>query len=570
MDNDAKGIAGQAISRLRRYWFVAAGFSLAINLLLLVSPLYMLQIYDRVLTSGSRETLTVLTLLAMSLLALYAAAEGGRRRVLALAGRRLGDDLGRDVFRGGAHADGGSATLEKSVSDLSRVQGFLITGQVQPLFDVPFVPLFLGATFLIHPLIGTLSLVGALVLLGVAVVTERTSRKALLVANANELAANAFLSGIARQFSAIIGMGMHSRVEDRWQALRVRGVSGTVGAVNRSAFLAAGAKSIRQMLQVAVLGLGAWLALRQQVSAGAIVAGSILMGRALAPIDQAVGLWPHIVSVRSAWQGLTTHLGAAAPHPDAMVALPRPAANLAVEALDVGLATAETPVISNLSLRIMPGAVLGIVGQSGGGKTSLLQTLSGAWPPRGGRVLLDGRSVHAWRAEDRGQHVGYLPQRVDLLPGTIFDNIARFGAAEPDAVFAAARAAGCHEMILGLADGYDAVIQTEGGTYLSAGQMQLVGLARAVFGQPAIVFLDEPSANLDARSVGAVARLLQSLKRANAAVLVATHDPRVIQSADHVLELGGGRGRASSRADYMQRQSGKPGAHLRPVGGTTP
>ncbi len=540
-----------ALASLKKYWVAALLFSVAVNLLMLVSPLYMLQIYDRVMTSGSYETLTALTVLAVVLLAIFGAAEGGRRRVFALLGQKIGDKLNTDVFRSGAYAAGGGRQLEKSVSDLAKVQGFFVNGQIQPLFDAPFAPFFLLVTFIIHPLIGLLSTGGAILMLILAIINERTSRESLKGAHAREVASNQFLTGVSNQFSAISSMGMHDRVEAKWKALRDISLDETVAATNRTAFLSSMTKSLRQILQVGVLGLGAFLAMRQQISPGGIIAGSIIMGRALAPIDQAVGMWSNIVRVRQAWADLNLQLDVDPPK-DMVTALPRPEAILNVEDMSVAFPGTDKALVPSFMLKMQPGAILLILGQSGGGKTSLLQTMTGAWPPLEGKITLGGRAIHDWDASDRGKYIGYLPQRIELLPGTIRENIARFDEGETDKVFAAAQKAGCHEMILSLPDGYDTPLNTASGRILSAGQMQSIGIARALYDDPVAVFLDEPTANLDPQGVANIVALLRTLKEEGAVTVVATHDFRLINACDNVLTLQDGKVRFNSREECLK------------------
>lgn len=537
---------------LKAYWITAILFSVAVNMLLLVTPVYMLQIYDRVLTSGSLDTLILLSIMAAVLLAVFAAAESGRRRVFALIGDAFGERLNKPVFRAGLAT--GGRTLETDVGHLARVQSFFVNGLIAPLFDAPFVPLFILLIFFIHPALGALSLVGALILIALAVATELSSQGRQARARQCETKSNNFLSGLVRQSNAIFSMGMASRMEARWRKLRHAAMEETLASSGRTGFLSSVTKSVRQTLQVASLGLGAFLVLNQQVSAGAIIAVSIIMGRALAPIDQLVGSWRQIVDVRAAWQSLATQLKDMSLDPTEPTLLPRPDARLDIDKLDVACPGSEEALFSPPELSLAGGEILYVAGPSGGGKTSFLQTVSGLRRPLNGAVLLGGRSIHDWDTDDRGRHIGYLPQNVELLPGSVIDNISRFAGAEPEKAFAAAEAAGCHETVLRLTDGYDTVIGA-GGAYLSAGQRQLIGVARAIYDNPALVLFDEPTANIDARSIGAVLTLLAELKRKGTVVIVATHDLRLLQAASHVLTLQAGKAVLNTQPEYAERLS---------------
>lgn len=533
----------------KAYWAAAVCFSAAANLLLLVTPIYMLQIYDRVLTSGSFDTLILISLMAAVLLFVFAAAETGRRRVFAMIGRALGDQLNTPLFHAGLKTRG--ASLEDAAGRLARLQGFFVNGQVAPLFDAPFTPFFILVIFFIHPVLGALGLAGVMLLLWLAVVTELSAHGRQQRAQKRERLANAFLSGSARQSSAIISMGMASKIETRWRRLRAAAMNATLASTARTAFLSSLTKSVRQILQVASLGLGAVLVLNQQISAGAIIAASIILGRALAPIDQIVASWRQIVDVRTSWRALSKQLRAAPAQPDQVTAPPRPAPSLSFEKLAIAPPRAEEALVSLPDLTLQRGEMLFVAGPSGGGKTSLLQTLAGVRKPFSGASRLGGRSIHDWAPEDRGLHVGYLPQNVELLPGSVIENIARFADDAPDKAFEAASTAGCDKIILGLADGYDTIIGA-GGAYLSAGQRQLIGIARAVYGDPALVLLDEPTANADARAVNAVAKLLDALKRKDAVIVVASHDLRLLPVATHVLTLQAGKAALSTQTEYAE------------------
>jgi PrtD family type I secretion system ABC transporter len=547
MDNQGRWLRRE-VTRALRPAFAAAGlFSLAINLLLLVSPLYMLQVYDRVLTSGSVDTLVLLSVLALALLGVFAAADSGRRRVLALIGRALGELLEHRLFATGMGAAG--RRLESAVADLGRVQGLFANGTIQPLFDAPFVPMFALFVFLVHPLLGAVTLAGAVGLVLLAVAAERAGTVAVERSSHAERAATRFLSGIGRQFAAVRAMGMGPAVERRWQGLRDAAAIETLETARTTAFYGGVSKAVRQMLQVVTLGVAAWLVLRQEISAGAIIASSILAGRCLAPIDQIIGAWRPLLQARKSWSNLAAFVP-----PDAEQAastpLPRPQAELRLRELTVDHPGGTGALFEPVDLRLTGGQTLLVLGRSGQGKTSLLQVLSGAATPAGGSVSLGGRNLHAWDMADRGAHIGFLPQYVDLLPGTVAENIVRFADAGPDAAIAAARRAGCHEAILQLAGGYDTPIGGE--APLSAGQRQDIGLARAVHGEPVALFLDEPTAHLDLRGVSALLDLLAWQQQQGRIAVIASHDRRLLTAASLVLELRDGRAVLAERDAYVR------------------
>ncbi|MEL7481278.1 MAG: ATP-binding cassette domain-containing protein [Pseudomonadota bacterium] len=513
-------------------------FSLFVNLLLLVSPLYMLQIYDRVLTSGSTDTLIWLSLIAVFLLGVYAAAEAGRRRVLALAGLRLEEVFSRRMFARFADGEDAAHALPSDISNLSRIQAALQNGVLLAFFDLPFTPFFIALLFLLNPMLGVLGIVGALLVLAIALVSEFATRgsgqRAIAVANE----AQAFARGLSRQKSAVVAMGLGQRLFNRWRGIRDAATDEAISASKGDGAFSSLARSVRQILQVIVLGAGAALALSQEISPGGIVAASVIMSRALAPIDQIVGSWRTIVMARSAWSDLIQRLDPSL-DPSTYTPLPRPSADIQIDRLSVQVPGTELPVIRPFSFVISPESKIALCGGNGSGKTTLLQTLAGVWPAGSGRILLGGRDIHAWPSEDRGQFIGYVPQDVELVPGTVADNISRFEDDRLNDVFAAAQRAGAHDLIVRLPDGYDTRVGP-GGVHLSAGQRQLIGLARAFFGDPVLLLLDEPTANLDDLTSKHVAVAIDDLVRQGAIVIVSTHDPALIARMDLCLMVRDG------------------------------
>lgn len=514
-------------------------FSVVANVLLLVSPFYMLQVYDRILTSGSIDTLIWLTVISVFLLGIYAAAEVGRRRLSTLAANEIDELLSKNAFLDFGDNPEAGDRLSSSLRYMARIRGYFSNQSVLPFFDLPFAPMFLAVLFLIHPIIGLIGLCGAALMLGMAMSAEMSTRSAHDLASLKDSEAFELALGLSRQRSAIVSMGLTKGALAQWRSIKAEAQQIGLHGSKREIGFASSSKSVRQMLQILVLGAGGALAVRQQVSPGAIVAGSIILGRALAPIDQVVGGWRGIAAIRQAWAGL----GEAA-FEDADVApdlpLPRPKSQLTLERLTIAPPGAEEALVRPFGLTLQGGDVAALIGAIGCGKTSLLQTISGAWRPYAGHVHLGGRDLHEWDSDDRGPYVGYVPQKVELLPGTIAQNIARMGEAEGSDIIAAAEQAGAHEMVLALPKGYDTRIGMNGQETLSAGQQQLVGLARALFGAPVLLILDEPTANLDEAGRMHAIKAIQAVAARGGIVVIATHDTRLLQTTGLVLAIRNG------------------------------
>ncbi|MBB3032409.1 type I secretion system permease/ATPase [Alteriqipengyuania lutimaris] len=531
------------------YFRAAMLFSLVANLMMLVSPLYMLQVYDRVLTSGSTETLILISAVAALLLVVFAISEMARRRAVALAAAELEAAYDEQIFRE-ALADSDGNTLRVSQGRLSTLQSFLAQGLVLPLFDLPFAPFFLALMFLVHPVIGGLGVLGAAIVLGVAVYSELTTRSAVERAQAAEAGASQFAALLERQRSAVIGMGMVGATFADWQARKGAASAGTIARANENGAFTSIARTLRMGLQIAALGIGAALVLAQETTPGAIIASSIIMGRALAPIDQSVSMWRQLIAARTAWRELGTRLFGPKSRP-AITEMPRPTPSLAVENLELAVPGSEKPLAPKFSIRVAAGEVVCLVGTVGSGKTTLLQTLAGVFPPLAGTVRLGGIDLHVWDSTDRGRHIGYLPQDGELVPGTVAQNIARFGDAEREEIFAAARSVGAHDLIAALPRGYDTQVGA-GGAHLSRGQVAMIALARAFFREPALILLDEPSANLDRALRESLIELIGREKAAaRSVVLLATHDPSMIQLADRVMLLSPARVAAVEPQAYL-------------------
>jgi ATP-binding cassette subfamily C exporter for protease/lipase/ATP-binding cassette subfamily C protein EexD len=548
---------GRLLSEFRPYFLYAGLFSLAINLLLLAPPLYMLQVFDRVLTSRSRETLLVLTAAAAGALVLMASLEVLRSRLLAAAGSALDRRLGPRVIEGLlAQAARLSGTAYQSgLRDVAALRNFLGGSGVITLFDAPWLPLFLAIIFVFHPLLGAIAAAGAMLMALSAYLNEKLTRQGLERAQVEARRAGRFIDSSLRNAEVVAALGMLPAVTGRWSALNDGALAEQLRAGRRGARLAGCTRFTRQAIQVAMLAAGAFLVIAQDASAGVMIAVTILLGRALAPVEQLVAGWRSLVEARAAWRRLAELLGE---HPQAQPAteLPEPSGALELEQAAFAFKAGQRPILRGVSFALAPGEALGIVGPSASGKSTLARLLVGVWRPVSGTVRLDGAPVAAWPRQQLGCHVGYLPQDVELFGGTVAENIARLGEPDSAAVVRAAQRAQAHELILRLPNGYDTDIG-EGGQALSPGQRQRIGLARALYGTPRLVVLDEPNANLDHEGEQALVRALQGLKEARVTVVIIAHRPSLLRGVDRMLVLRDGAMEAfGARPDIMARLAG--------------
>lgn len=521
--------------------FLSAGFfSLFVNLLLLLPALYMLQVYDRVLSSGSESTLLMLTLIAVFLFMVMGGLEWVRSQILIAASTQLDQLIGGRVFDSvflQTLATGGKVATAQPLGDLLQVRQFLTGPGLFAFFDAPWLPIYIAVMFVFHPVFGVVALLSGLVLMGLAIWNEFATRADLKEANSRALESSNHTERNLRNVEAIEAMGMLSRLRARWRARQEDMLALQTRASQKGGLISAVSKTFRVTIQTLILGLGAYLAIRREISSGAVIAGSILLGRALAPLDQMIGSWRGFLSARESYRRLDRLLGAL-PERGAPMPLPTPKGELSVEKLVVRPPGAEVPVIKGISLLVEPGSQLAIVGPSAAGKSTFARALLGIYKPATGTVRLDGAEIDQWDREALGPHIGYLPQDVELLDGTASENIARFGDLEPAKVVAAAEAAGVHQMILRLPQGYDTPLV---GNVLSAGQRQRIGLARALYGDPQLVVLDEPNSNLDQEGEAALARTLSDLKRAGRTVVVITHRRNILDRVDKILLMGEGQ-----------------------------
>lgn len=517
-------------------------FSLFINVLLLTGSLYMLQIYDRVLSSHSIGTLIALTVLAAAMLLTYGALDVIRARILDRLSARFDAQINVRIFDAmfGRRLLAPHALATEPLRDLNTIRQFLAGAGPATLFDAPWVPLFLAIVFFFHPLLGFIATAGAVILFAIAILTEVTTKKRLQEASQDTTAAHLFAGSSLRNAEAIAAMGMLTNLRRRWLDRHQKGLAVQSMAADVGSTLRVCSKVVRLLLQIILLGAGAALAIEKSISPGSIVAVSIIVGRALAPVEQAIGQWQGFTAARTAYRRLEDLLSAV-PQPAERMSLPAPAGKLSVENLVATPPGGKLPVLKGITFQLEPGKALGVIGVSASGKSTLARLLIGVWPPAGGSVRLDGADVYTLPDDQIGPWIGYLPQDVELFDGTVAENIARFTpAADPEQVVLAAKRAGVHEMILRLTDGYDTRIG-EGGSFLSAGQRQRLALARAMYGNPTLIVLDEPNSNLDADGDQALTRAILGLKRLGRTVVVMAHRPSAIAAVDMLLVLRDGK-----------------------------
>jgi ATP-binding cassette, subfamily C, type I secretion system permease/ATPase len=531
------------VKRLRAFVLLAAGASLVLNVALLMPALYMLQVFDRVFSSGSPQTLLMLSGITVLFLALAYFLDTARARALGWAGRSLDRLLAPLALRGALEnaASGPGRADTDALRDIAQLRGLLNGPGILALFDAPWLPIYMLVIVLMHPLLGLTASLGALILALLAVVNDRVTRGSAGTVVSRSRASMRAAETLGRNAEVIIGMGMTSAALARWRSGHdaLLDAQQTHGEIATG--LAALARAIRQLLQVVTLGVGAWLVIETRASTGIMIAATILLGRALQPVEHLIGGWRVLVDARGAWQRLGAR--GVGHSDDTRVALPAPAGRIDFDRVTFAFPSTRAPAVRNLSFTLAAGESLGVIGPSAAGKTTLIRLLLGLWTPQAGVVRLDGADVALWDRDALGPHLGYLPQDVELFAGSVGENIARFGAANgPDAsarIVRAARLAHAHEMILGLPDGYDTEIG-EAGAGLSGGQRQRIALARALYGEPRIVVLDEPNANLDGAGEAALVAALADLRASGVTVVMIAHHPALTAALDKLLVLGNG------------------------------
>jgi len=532
-----------ALRKYRSDWLAIMVFSCAINLLMLTGPIFMLQVYDRVLTSGSIPTLMVLYLLIVFLFSIMGLFSFFRTRVLSRIGFRFENELMTSAQKMQlAQNLSISSPKMHPITDLTRVRQFISSSGLSAFFDLPWVPVFIFVVFYMHPWLGGLTIFGVIVITLFTLANERLSRRKLSESTRWDIESQNFSRSSGKNAEAIFSMGMVANTLGHWKKLKTNSMGYAQGATGISEVLMSMSQAIRLLLQSSILGLGCYLAVYEIVTPGTMIAASIIGGRALSPIDRVVGNWKNFVMVRQSYKRLNIVLSTAGDQRD-ITQLPEPMGNLSVSNL-VKLVPSEDDknthaILKGLNFELSQGDGLGVVGSSASGKSSLARLLTGIWMPDRGSVRLDGATYDRWDNDALGKFIGYLPQSIQLMHGTIKANISRF---EPDAedsdVIAAAKMANVHELIMGLPGGYDAVIGKD--IVLSGGQVQRIALARAVFKTPKLIVLDEPNSNLDAEGDASLSLAIRRLRQAGSTVVVMAHRPSAIQSVNKILMLKNG------------------------------
>jgi len=542
-----------------RLAFIGVGvFSGIVNVLVLTGSIYMLQIYDRVLPSRSVPTLLGITALLILIYAAYGALDFARTRVLARIGlgidRQLRARVMEAVLTVPLRAKPGTDALQP-VRDLDQIRGFLSGIGPTALFDMPWLPVYVGLIYLLHPTMGLFAIAAAILLVSLTVITEIKTKAPAREAIKSSSQRHALSEAARRNAEVIQAMGLGGRIAATWETVNERYLVNQIALSDVSGGIGSISKVLRLLFQSGILGLGAYLAIMGEISPGTLIAGSIILSRALAPIEIAIGNWKGFVGMRQSMARLDALLGAL-PARQVATALPRPVASLDVKDLSVAPPGETLPAISNVTFRLAAGDGLGVIGPSAAGKSTLIRALVGAWNPlpRGGSIRLDGATLDQWAPEAIGRDIGYLPQDIELFDGTVAENISRLDPlASSEGVIAAAKLAGIHDMIVHFAEGYQTRIG-EAGTKLSAGQRQRVALARALYGNPFLVVLDEPNSNLDTQGDLALTAAIRAVRERGGIVIVVAHRPSALAGLDTVLALNRGQVQAFGPRDDVLRQ----------------
>ncbi|KUJ72447.1 type I secretion system permease/ATPase [Thiomicrospira sp. WB1] len=541
----------RALQQVKRSFINVGVFSFFINILMLVPPIYMLQIYDRVLTSRSEETLLMLTLIVVWLFITMGLLEFVRSRMLIRIGNKLDNSLNEDLF---------SSMFKRSVNepgqvnaqplnDMTSLRQFMTGNGLFAFFDSPWLPIYILILFLFHPYFGFFGIFAAIVLFTLAYLNERTSKKLLEEANQENMQSTNYASASVKNAEVVAAMGMEDNLKNKWFEKHLSFLSKQSQASDRASILTNLSKNLRLMFQSLILGLGAWLAIYNEITPGMMIAGSIILGRALAPLDLLIGSWKGFSSARTAYRRLN-EMFAKYPSQDDSMPLPDPEGRLSCENIMVTPPGGRAPVVRGVSFELEKGEMLAIIGPSAAGKSSIVRAVLGVWPLLAGKVRLDGADIHSWDKLHLGRHVGYLPQDIELFAGTIAENISRFGELDPDRVVASAKMAGVHELILRLPQGYDTELAS-GTSGLSGGQRQRIGLARALYGKPKLVVLDEPNSNLDDQGEQALADALKALKEQGVTVVIISHKKPILKLVDKLLLVVDGQPKAFGARDEV-------------------
>ncbi len=544
----------EAIAANRRLLIAAVAFSGAMSILALTTSFYMLQVYDRVLTSRNGDTLLLLSVIAVAGIVVFGWLDSLRVRLLQRFGMRVADSLSERVLRSmiSISAQNGSTSVRNGLRDLDSVRNFLGSPALSTLMDAPFVLVFWLVLALLHPVLLAVVLVGAILLMGITALGQRMTDSPLTQAIGQQVKAHNFADDGLRNADVLEGMGMSTTFVGRWKKMWMESLRLSSYSADRDSKLSSAGRAVRLLIQIALLGIGAMLILNLQATGGVMIAGSIIGSRALAPIETGVASWKSFIAARLAWTRIDEML-MMAPKRDEGMKLPAPTGQLSAQRVGYQHAATRRVILNNVSFDIDAGDVLGVIGPSASGKSTLVRLLIGAWPCTAGAVRLDGADIYSWPRVELSPFIGYLPQDVELFAGTIRENIARMKPGDPEAVVTAAQRAGAHDLILGLPKGYDTEIGA-GGVVLSGGQAQRIGIARALYGDPKLIVLDEPNSNLDGPGEEALSNSLALLKQQKITVIVVAHRPSVLASVDKILALRGGTVEAfGPRNDVLQK-----------------
>ncbi len=568
--NPLKSDVNSALRLCKGGFLAAAGFSMVINILMLTPTIYMLQLYDRVLSSRSESTLLMLTLIVSAIYLTQGTLEWVRGQLLVKIGTQLEVLLSQRVFKIAykqALYSSGQRASSQALDDLTALRQFLTGSSLFAFFDAPWMPFYVAVMFVFHPLYGWTAVGAIMLLLALAIINEKTTHPLLAEANALAVSGRLALNKNLKNAEVIESMGMLQHVLRRWQMGSEKILYLQGRASTQAGLLTALSKTLRLFLQSLILGLGAYLAIHQEITPGLMIAGSILLGRALAPIDMLIASWKGVIVARAQYQRLNTWCQQL-PEDAEKMPLPEPKGDFLIEQAVVIPPGAKLPALNGINLSISRGDIVGVLGASGAGKTTFVRALLGIWPAAKGAFRLDGADIFAWDRMALGPHIGYLPQDIELFDGSISDNIARFGAVDPELVVRAAQMAGVHELILRLPEGYDTQLGASGGI-LSSGQRQRIALARALYGNPCVVVLDEPNSNLDQQGELALAEAIKRLKSLSVTVIIVSHRESVLDLADKLLILNEGQvavyGPRLDVIQFLQQQAANSNA-LIPAG----
>lgn len=544
----------------------AAGFSMIINVLMITPTIYMMQIYDRVVSTGNKSTLLMLTLIVIGLFITMAALEWVRSQILVRVSSKLemllNHRLFQIAFKQSLYSAGQKASTQP-LDDLTGLRQFLTGSGLFAFFDAPWMPIYLALLFLFHPWYGWFSIITAILVSAMAIANHKFTSKLLHEANNAAMTIRHTLGNNLKNAEVIESMGMIGHIRRRWLDGSVNVLNLQAVASSRAGLLTALSKVVRMCSQSMILGLGAYLTIEREISPGTLIAGSILMGRALSPIDQIIANWKGFVTARSQYSRLNELLLKIPPDAEHML-LPDPQGRIQLENAVVAAPGGKVPIIKGINLVIEKGDIVGVIGPSGAGKSTLARAILGIWPTSNGAIRIDGAEVFNWDREHLGSFIGYLPQDIELFEGSISENIARFGDLDPEKVVTAAKMADVHDLILRLPEGYDTVIGASGGN-LSGGQRQRIGLARALYGDPVLVMLDEPNSNLDEQGEHALEKALMQLKQKRSTVLIITHRNSVLSKVDKLLILKDGAlavyGPRDQVIAHLQQQAAMSASH---------